>query len=212
MKRSGIIAKKLGMSSFFTEQGRSLPVTLLQIDNCQVVGHRTLDKDGYSAVILGAKNAKANKVSKAMRTVFANSKIEPKSHLKEFRISADAYIDVGFEMKAEHFTAGQFVDVSGISIGKGFAGSMKRHNFRGLEATHGVSITHRSHGSTGGRQDPGRVFKNKKMAGHMGAANVTKQNLEIVRVMSEENIIIIKGSVPGYKGAVVYITDAIKKS
>jgi large subunit ribosomal protein L3 len=211
MKRSGIIAKKLGMSSLFTEQGRALPVTLLQVDNCQVVGHKTLDKDGYSAVVLGAKNAKANKVSKSMRTVFAKNKIEPKSHLKEFRITEDSFVDVGSDMKAEHFTVGQFVDIAGTSIGKGFAGGMKRHNFRGLEATHGVSVSHRSHGSTGGRQDPGRVFKNKKMAGHMGDVRVTKQNLEVVKINAEENIIVIKGSVPGYKGAVVYITDAIKR-
>jgi large subunit ribosomal protein L3 len=161
--------------------------------------------------VLGAKNAKANKVSKAMRTVFAKNKIEPKSHLREFRITEDAYIDVGSDMKAEHFEVGQYVDIAGTSIGKGFAGGMKRHNFRGLEASHGVSVSHRSHGSTGGRQDPGRVFKNKKMAGHMGDVSVTKQNLEIVQINAEENIIVIKGSVPGYKGAVVYITDAIKR-
>ncbi len=212
MKRSGIIAKKLGMSSLFTEQGRVLPVTLLKVDNCQVVGHKTIDRDGYTAVVLGSENAKANKVSKSMRTVFANSKIEPKSHLREFRVTEDAFIDIGSEMKADHFAAGQFVDVAGISIGKGFAGGMKRHNFRGLEATHGVSVSHRSHGSTGGRQDPGRVFKNKKMAGHMGHVRVTKQNLEIISVKTEENIIVVKGSVPGCKGSTVYITDAIKRS
>ena len=212
MKRSGIIAEKLGMSSLFTEQGRMLPVTLLKIDNCQVVDHKTLEKDGYTAVVLGSKNRKANKVSKSMRTVFASKKIEPKTHLREFRITEDAFIDVGSDMKAEHFSVGQFVDIAGQSIGKGFAGGMKRHNFRGLEATHGVSVSHRSHGSTGGRQDPGRVFKNKKMAGHMGDVRVTKQNLEVVRVLLEENIIVIKGSVPGCKGSVVYITDAIKRS
>jgi len=212
MKRSGIIAEKLGMSSLFTEQGRALPVTLLKIDNCQVIGHRTLEKDGYSAVILGSKNAKPNKISKPMRTVFANSKVESKSHLREFRITEDAYIEIGTQMKAEHFQEGQYVDIAGISIGKGFAGGMKRHNFRGLEATHGVSVSHRSHGSTGGRQDPGRVFKNKKMAGHMGDVRVTKQNLEIVSVNTEENIIIVKGSVPGCKGSQVYISDAIKRS
>ena len=212
MARSGIIAEKLGMSSLFTEQGQSLPVTLLKINNCQVVGHKTIERDGYSAVVLGAKNAKPSRVSKSLRTIFANSKIEPKAHLKEFRISEDSYIEVGLEMKADHFTSGQFIDVSGVSIGKGFAGGMKRHNFRGLEASHGVSVSHRSHGSTGGRQDPGRVFKNKKMAGHMGHVKVTKQNLEIVKVDVENSIIIVKGSVPGCKGSVVYVTDAIKKS
>ncbi|MGV2432523.1 MAG UNVERIFIED_CONTAM: 50S ribosomal protein L3 [Rickettsiaceae bacterium] len=211
MTRTGLIAEKLGMSSLFTEQGASLPVTLLKLNNCQVVGHRTLDKDGYTALILGAANVKPTKVSKSVREVFAKKKIETKAHLKEFRITEDNYLEVGLELKAEHFKAGQFVDISGTSIGKGFAGGMKRHNFRGLEATHGVSVSHRSHGSTGGRQDPGRVFKNKKMAGHMGDCAVTKQNLQIVDVNVEENIILVKGSVPGAKGAIVYITDAIKK-
>lgn len=212
MRRSGIIAEKLGQSSLFTEDGRAEQVTLLKVDNCQVLGHRTNEKDGYSAVILGARNTKVSKVNKAQKAIFTKSKIEPKAHLKEFRVSEDSFLEVGSEVKAEHFREGQFVDVSGISLGKGFAGAMKRHNFAGLEATHGVSISHRSHGSTGGCQDPGRVFKNKKMAGQMGAKRVTKQNLEVLGVNVEDNIILIKGSVPGHKGAVVYITDAIKKS
>lgn len=212
MKRTGIIAEKLGMSSMFTEQGRLLPVTLLKVDACQVVGQRTTDVNGYSAVVLGATNVKPTRVSKSMKTVFANNKVEPKKHLKEFRVSDDALIDIGAELQVDHFVIGQHVDVSGISIGKGFAGAMKRHNFRGLEATHGVSLTHRSHGSTGGRQDPGRVFKNKKMAGHMGHEKVTKQNLEVVGVDLENAILFIKGSVPGPKGSVVYVADAVKKS
>lgn len=211
MRRTGIIAEKLGMSSLFTEDGRALPVTLLKVDNLQVIGQRTQDKDGYTALILGAKNTKATKVNKAQRTTFAKSKIEPKTYIKEFRISEDNSLDVGSELKANHFKAGQIVDVCGTSIGKGFAGAMKRHNFGGLEATHGVSISHRSHGSTGGCQDPGRVFKNKKMAGHLGHEKVTKQNLEIVEINEEDNIILIKGAVPGPKGGVVYITDAVKK-
>lgn len=212
MRRSGIIAEKLGQSSLFTEDGRVEQVTLLKVDNCQVLGQRTNDKDGYSAVILGARNTKVSKINKAQKSIFTKSKIEPKSFMKEFRVSEDNLIEVGSEVKAEHFKAGQFVDVSGTSIGKGFAGAMKRHNFAGLEATHGVSISHRSHGSTGGCQDPGRVFKNKKMAGQMGAKKVTKQNLQVLDVNLEDNIIIVKGSVPGHKGGIVYVTDAIKKS
>ena len=211
MRRTGIIAEKLGMSSLFTEDGLALPVTLLKVDNLQVVGHRTLDKDGYAALVLGARNTKPTKVNKSQRTVFAKNKIEPKTYLKEFRISEDSFIEVGADIKASHFKAGQIVDISGTSIGKGFAGAMKRHDFRGLEASHGVSISHRSHGSTGGCQDPGRVFKNKKMAGQLGHKRVTKQNLEILDILEGENIILVKGSVPGCKGAVVYISDAVKK-
>ena len=209
--RTGIIAEKLGMSSLFNESGQLLPVTLLKVDNCQVIGHRTSEKNGYSAVILGAANKKPSRESKAMKAVFAASKVEPKKHLKEFRISEDLFVEVGVELKADHFAVGQFVDVEGTSIGKGFAGGMKRHNFRGLEASHGVSVSHRSHGSTGGRQDPGRVFKNKKMAGHMGDVQVTQQNLEVVGVDIENSILMIKGAVPGHKGAIVYVADAIKK-
>lgn len=212
MRRSGIIAEKLGQSSLFTEDGRAEQVTLLKVDNCQVLGQRTNEKDGYLAVILGAKNTKIAKINKPQKAIFTKSKIEPKTHMKEFRVSEDNMLEVGSEVKAEHFREGQFVDVSGISLGKGFAGAMKRHNFSGLEATHGVSIAHRSHGTTGSCQDPGRVFKNKKMAGQMGAKRVTKQNLEVLGVNIEDNIILVKGSVPGHKGAVVYVTDAIKKS
>lgn len=211
MKRTGIIAEKLGMSSLLLEDGRALPITLLKVDNLQVIGQKTQDKDGYIALVLGAKNTKSTKLNKAQRTIFAKKKIEPKTHIKEFRITEDNLIEVGAELKANHFKPGQIVDVCGTSIGKGFAGAMKRHNFRGLEATHGVSIAHRSHGSTGGCQDPGRVFKNKKMAGHLGHEKVTKQNLEIIDINEEENIILIKGAVPGPKGGVVYVTDAVKK-
>lgn len=210
--RSGLIAEKLGMSSVFNDKGERVPVTLLKIDACQVVGHKTKDRDGYMALVIGAKNAKSSRVTKPMRTVFANAKVEPKVHLKEFRISDDAYLDVGMELTAEHFAVGQFIDVTGISLGKGFAGGMKRHNFRGLEASHGVSVSHRSIGSTGGCQDPGRVFKNKKMPGHMGHVQVTKQNLTVHAVDVENGLIVVKGSVPGHKGAQVYVTDAVKKT
>lgn len=211
MKRTGVIAKKIGMTSWYTDSGQRLPVTLLKIDQCQVVAQRTIERDGYSAVVLGSEKAKASRISKSMRTVFANNKVEPKVRLKEFRIDAESMLDIGTEIKADHFTIGQSVDVTGVSIGKGFAGGMKRHNFRGLEATHGVSISHRSHGSTGSNQDPGRVFKNKKMAGHMGVVKVTQQNLEILSFDLEYGVIIVKGSVPGSKGAFVYVADAIKK-
>jgi large subunit ribosomal protein L3 len=209
--RTGIIAEKLGMSSLFDASGRLDPVTLLKVDNCQIIGHRTVEKNGYNAVILGAVNKKPSRESKAMKAVFAASKVEPKKYLKEFRVSEDALIEVGVDLKVDHFKVGQFVDVTGQSLGKGFAGGMKRHNFRGLEASHGVSVSHRSHGSTGGRQDPGRVFKNKKMAGHMGDERVTIQNLQVVGVDIENSILLIKGGVPGHKGSIVYITDAVKK-
>jgi len=209
--RTGLIATKLGMSSLFSELGRLDPVTLLKVDNCQVVGHRTIEKNGYNALLLGADNKKPSRESKAMKAVFAASKVEPKKNLREFRVSEDALVEIGSEIKVDYFKVGQFVDVVGRSLGKGFAGGMKRHNFRGLEASHGVSVSHRSHGSTGGRQDPGRVFKNKKMAGHMGDRRVTVQNLEVIGVDVENSIILVKGGVPGYKGSVVYITDAVKK-
>lgn len=210
--RTGLIAEKLGMSSGFNEKGERVPVTLLKVEDCQVVAHRTIEKDGYRALVVGARNAKPSRVSKPMRTVFANSKIEPKVSLKEFRITEDAYMEVGASLTPELFSAGQLVDIQGISIGKGFAGAMKRHNFGGLEASHGVSVSHRSHGSTGGCQDPGRVFKNKKMAGHLGAEKVTIQNLQVFSVNAETGVIFIKGAVPGSKGSKVYITDAIKKT
>jgi len=209
--RSGILAKKVGMTRLFMEDGKQIPVTVLHLENLQVVAQRTAEKDGYTAVQLGAGAAKAKRTSKAMRGHFAASKVEPKRKLAEFRVSPENLIDVGAELSAEHFVEGQKVDVSGTSIGKGFAGAMKRHNFGGLRASHGVSISHRSHGSTGQCQDPGRVFKGKKMAGHMGAARVTTQNLEVVRTDADRGLVFIKGAVPGSKGGWVTIKDAVKK-
>lgn len=209
--RSGVIAKKLGMTRLFMDDGRQVPVTVLQLDNLQVVAQRTVERDGYSAVQLGAGLAKAKRTSKAMRGHFAVAKVEPKRKIAEFRVSPENMIEVGEEIIADHFFAGQFVDVSGTSIGKGFAGAMKRHNFGGLRASHGVSISHRSHGSTGQCQDPGKVFKGKKMAGHMGAARVTTQNLQVVRTDTDRGLIMIKGSVPGAKGGWVTVKDAVKK-
>ena len=208
--RSGIIAKKVGMTRLFLDSGKQVPVTVLQLDNLQVVAQRTSDKDGYTAVQLGAGSPKVKRVSKAMRGHFAASKVEPKRKLVEFRVTADNLIDVGAEISAEHFLEGQKVDVSGTSIGKGFAGAMKRHNFGGLRASHGVSISHRSHGSTGQCQEPGKVFKGKKMAGHMGAVRNTTQNIEVVGVDLEEGVVLLQGAVPGPKGGWVLISDAIK--
>ncbi len=210
--RSGLIAQKLGMTRIFTEDGTNVPVTVLDLQNCQVVGQRTEDKDGYTALQLGAGAAKVKNVSKARRGQFALAKVEPKRCVGEFRVSEDNLIEVGASMLADHFVDGQLVDVTGTSVGKGFAGAMKRHNFSGLRATHGVSISHRSHGSTGNSQDPGKVFKGKKMAGHMGAERVTTQNLEIVRTDNERGLIMVRGSVPGSKGGWVFIRDAVKKS
>ena len=209
--RTGLIAQKVGMSRVFADDGRHIPVTVLKVDNCQVVAQRTEEKDGYTAVQLGIGNAKVKRVSKAMRGHFAAAKVEPKRRLAEFRVAPDALVDVGAQISAEHFVAGQFVDVTGNSIGKGFAGAMKRHGFGGLRASHGVSISHRSHGSTGQCQDPGRVFKGKKMAGHMGAVTVTSQNMEVVSTDSERGLILIKGSVPGSKGGYVRIFDSVKR-
>jgi large subunit ribosomal protein L3 len=209
--RSGVIAKKVGMTRLFMEDGKQIPVTVLQIDNLQVVAQRTNDKDGYTAVQLGAGASKVKRVSKALRGHFSAAKVEPKRKVAEFRVTEDNLIEVGAEISAEHFLAGQKVDVSGTSIGKGFAGAMKRHNFGGLRASHGVSISHRSHGSTGQCQEPGRVFKGKKMAGHMGAAKVTTQNLEVVKTDVARGLIMIKGAVPGSKGGWVTIKDAVKK-
>lgn len=209
--RSGILAKKVGMTRLFMEDGKQIPVTVLQMDGLQVVGNRTAEKDGYTAVTLGAGTAKVKRVSKAMRGHFAAQKVEPKRKLVEFRVSEENLINVGEELIADHYFEGQYVDVTGTSIGKGFAGSMKRHNFGGLRASHGVSISHRSHGSTGQCQDPGKVFKGKKMAGHMGAARVTTQNLQVVRTDSERGLIMIKGAVPGSKGGWVTVKDAVKK-
>ncbi|MEP2533618.1 50S ribosomal protein L3 [Shimia sp.] len=209
--RSGIIAKKVGMTRLFMEDGKQIPVTVLHLDGLQVVAQRTSDKDGYTAVQLGAGSAKAKRTSQAMRGHFAAAKVEPKRKVAEFRVSEDALIEVGAEISAEHFLEGQKVDVSGTSIGKGFAGAMKRWNFSGLRATHGVSISHRSHGSTGQCQDPGKVFKGKKMAGHMGAARVTTQNLEVVKTDADRGLVFIKGAVPGSKGGWVTVKDAVKK-
>jgi len=209
--RSGVIAQKLGMTRIYTEDGRNVPVTVLKLDNCQVVAHRTEEKDGYTAVQLGVGTAKVKRVTKAERGFFAAVQVEPKRKLAEFRVSPDNLIEVGSELTADHFVAGQYVDACGTSIGKGFAGVMKRHNFGGLRATHGVSISHRSHGSTGQRQDPGRVFKNKKMAGHMGAERVTTQNLQVVSTDVERGLIMVKGSIPGSKGGWIYLSDAVKR-
>ncbi|MCT4555902.1 MAG: 50S ribosomal protein L3 [Pelagimonas sp.] len=209
--RSGIIAKKVGMTRLFMEDGKQIPVTVLQLENLQVVAQRTNDKHGYTAVQLGAGSAKAKNTSKAMRGVFAAASVEPKRKLAEFRVDEDKLIEVGAEITAEHYNEGQYVDVAGTSIGKGFAGGMKRHNFGGLRATHGVSISHRSHGSTGQCQNPGRVFKGKKMAGHMGAVRVTTQNLQVVKTDAERGLIMIKGAVPGAKGGWVTVKDAVKK-
>ncbi|MEL6610160.1 MAG: 50S ribosomal protein L3 [Pseudomonadota bacterium] len=211
MLRSGVIAKKVGMTRIFQEDGKQIPVTVLQLDNLQVVAQRTAEKDGYTAIQLGAGQAKAKRTSQAMRGHFAAAKVEPKRKVAEFRVDADNLIEVGEEIIADHYFEGQFVDVTGTSIGKGFAGAMKRHNFGGLRASHGVSISHRSHGSTGQCQDPGRVFKGKKMAGHMGAAKVTTQNLQVVKTDSDRGLIMVKGAVPGSKGGWVTVKDAVKK-
>jgi large subunit ribosomal protein L3 len=209
--RSGVIAKKLGMTRLFLEDGRQVPVTVLQMENVQVVAQRTPERDGYSAVQLGAGARKPKNTTQAMRGHFAAAKVEPKRKLAEFRVSPENLIEVGEEITADHYFAGQYVDIAGTSIGKGFAGGMKRHNFGGLRASHGVSISHRSHGSVGQCQDPGKIFKGKKMAGHMGAVRVTTQNLQVVRTDSERGLIMVKGAVPGSKGGWVTIKDAVKK-
>ena len=209
--RTGVIAKKIGMSRIFNEDGTQVPVTVLVLDNLKVVARRTIEKDGYTAVQLGSGLAKAKNMSKPMRSYFAISKVEAKRVLKEFRVTSENLIEVGAQITANHYVEGQLVDVSGISIGKGFAGAMKRHNFGGLRASHGVSISHRSHGSTGQCQDPGRVFKGKKMAGHMGSRKVTTQNLEVVSTDEETGVILVRGSVPGAKGGWVTISDSVKK-
>lgn len=208
--RTGLIAEKLGMTRILTEKGEHVPVTLLKVDHCQVVDVKTKEKNGYTAVQIGAGQPKLKNVSKPMRGHFARSKVEPKRHLVEFRVAPDAVLSVGDQIGVDHFVAGQHVDVAGTSIGKGFAGAMKRHNFGGLRASHGVSISHRSHGSTGNRQDPGRVFKGKKMAGHLGCERVTVQNLLVFAVYPDKNIIAVKGAIPGNPGGVVYIKDAVK--
>ena len=209
--RSGVIAKKLGMTRLFLEDGKQVPVTVLQLENLQVVAQRTTERDGYTAVQLGAGAAKAKRTTAAMRGHFAKANVAPKRKIAEFRVSAENLIEVGEEIIADHYFAGQFVDVAGTSIGKGFAGAMKRHNFGGLRASHGVSISHRSHGSTGQCQDPGKVFKGKKMAGHLGAVRVTTQNIQVVKTDAERGLILVKGSVPGAKGGWVTVKDAVKK-
>jgi large subunit ribosomal protein L3 len=209
--RTGLIAKKLGMTRVFTDGGDHVPVSVLQVDNCQVVAVRTAEKDGYTAVQLGVGKAKVKNVTQPMRGHYAKAKVEPKAKLVEFRVSADALIEIGAELSAEHFIVGQFVDVTGTSIGRGFSGVMRRHNFHGLRATHGVSVSHRSHGSTGQRQDPGKVFKNKKMAGHYGDKRITTQNLKVVSSDGERGFIMVEGSVPGATGGYVLIRDAAKR-
>lgn len=210
--RTGLIAKKLGMSRIFEADGTHIPVTVLSVNDLKVIAVKTAQKDGYTAVQLGTGAVKAKNVSKPLKGHFAKAKVEPKKKLAEFRVSEDCLLDVGNELSAEHFVAGQYVDVCATSIGKGFAGVMKRHNFAGLEASHGVSISHRSHGSTGQRQDPGKVFKGKKMAGHMGAERVTVQNLKVVAVDALKGLIMVKGAVPGAENAWVRVTDAVKKT
>ncbi|NYZ13987.1 50S ribosomal protein L3 [Azospirillum sp. RWY-5-1] len=209
--RSGLIAQKVGMTRIFDDAGQHVPVTVLKVDNCQVVAVRTEEADGYTAVQLGAGVVKVKNVTQPMRGHFAKAKVEPKRKVVEFRVSPDALIEVGSEISAAHFVPGQYVDVTGTSIGKGFAGAMKRWNFGGLRATHGVSVSHRSHGSTGNRQDPGKVFKNKKMAGHLGAERVTVLNLKVVSVDEERGLILLKGAVPGHDGGWLRVRDAAKK-
>ncbi len=208
--RTGVIAKKMGMTRLFQDDGRHVPVTVLALENNQVVAHKTADRDGYVAVQLGAGTAKAKNVAKPQRGHFGKAEVEPKARLAEFRVSHDALVDVGAEIAADHFVAGQLVDVSGHTQGKGFQGGMKRWNFGGLRATHGVSVSHRSLGSTGQRQDPGKVFKGKKMAGHMGDKERTQQNLEIVSTDVARGLLFVKGSVPGHKGTWLTVKDSVK--
>lgn len=210
--RSGVIAQKLGMTRVFTDAGEHVPVTVLKLDNCQVVAHRTGEKNGYVALQLGSGQRKPKNVAKADRGHFAVAKVEPKRRIAEFRVDDDALIPVGAEITADHFVVGQFVDVTGTSIGKGFAGGMKRWNFGGLRASHGVSISHRSIGSTGGRQDPGKTFKNKKMPGHLGVERVTTLNLRVVQTDPERGLILVEGAVPGAKGGWIMVRDAVKKA
>ena len=209
--RTGLIARKEGMTRIFDTDGQAVPVTVLKIDNCQVVAQRTADQDGYVAIQMGAGTRKIKRTTKAMRGHFAKSKVEPKQKVAEFVVSAENMVEVGAELGANHFVEGQLVDVVGTSIGKGFAGAMKRHNFGGMRASHGVSISHRAHGSTGQCQDPGKVFKGKKMAGHMGNTRITTQNLKVVGLDLEEGLILVKGAVPGSKNGWVLVSDAVKK-
>ena len=210
--RTGLIAKKLGMTRFFDAEGQHVPVTVLSLDGCQVVAQRTVAKDGYTALQLGAGSAKAKNTSNAERVRFAKAEVAPKAHLAEFRVSEANLIDIGAELTADHFLEGQRVDIQGITIGKGFAGAMKRWNFGGMRATHGVSVSHRAHGSTGNRQDPGRTFPGKKMAGHYGTETVTTLNLQVARIDAERGLVFIRGAVPGAEGSYVKIRDAVKKA
>jgi large subunit ribosomal protein L3 len=210
--RTGILAQKLGMTRLFDDDGGHVPVSVLRVDDCEVVAARSPERDGYAAVQLGVGRAKAKNVSKPMRGHFAKAKVTPKVRLAEFRVSEDALLEPGAALSVGHFVVGQYVDVCGTSIGKGFAGAMKRWGFRGLRASHGVSVSHRSHGSTGNRQDPGRVFKGKKMAGHMGDRRVTVQNLEVVGIDQERGLLLVKGAVPGARGGYVRVTDAVKRA
>ncbi len=210
--RTGLIARKIGMTRVYGGEGEHIPVTVMALEGCQVVGQRTVEKNGYTAIQLGAGVAKTKRLSKADRGQFAKANVEPKQKLAEFTVSDDNLVDIGAELSAAHFLVGQMVDVTGTTVGKGFAGAMKRHNFGGLRATHGVSVSHRSHGSTGQRQDPGRVFKGKRMAGHMGDVQCTTQNIEVVRIDAERGLILLKGAVPGSKGGWVTIRDAVRKS
>ncbi|MBI1362352.1 MAG: 50S ribosomal protein L3 [Proteobacteria bacterium] len=210
--RTGLIAEKMGMTRIFTAEGQSVPVTVLQALDIQVTQKKTTETDGYTAIQVGMGNQKPSRVSKPLTGHFAKAKVEPKQHVVEFRVSEENLLEAGTELKTDHFAEGAIVDVTGVTIGKGFAGVMKRHNFGGLRASHGVSVTHRSHGSTGQRQDPGKVFKGKKMAGHMGVRRRTQQNLQVVRVDADRGLILVKGSVPGAKGSVVMVRDAVKKS
>ena len=208
--RTGLLARKIGMSRLFMEDGQHVPVTVLLLDDCQVTGRRTEETHGYNAVQVGAGTVKVKNLSKAVRGQFAKAKVEPKRKLVEFRVDADALLDVGAELSVDHFVSGQRVDVSGVSIGKGFAGVIKRHHFSGLRATHGVSVSHRSHGSTGQCQYPGKVFKGKKMAGHMGAKRATSQNLVVVKTDDAEGLLMVRGAVPGAKNGWVLVKDAAK--
>jgi large subunit ribosomal protein L3 len=209
--RTGLITRKLGMTRLFNEDGSTVPVTVLHVDHVRVVAQRLAERDGYTALQLGIGRAKPKNVTKPQKGHFAKAGVEAPRRLMEFRVAADALLDPGTTLSAAHFVKGQMVDVTGVTVGKGFAGAMKRWNFSGLEATHGVSISHRSHGSTGNRQDPGKTFKNKKMAGHLGAERVTTQNLQVALVDAEKGLLLIKGAVPGAKGGYVMVRDAVKR-
>jgi large subunit ribosomal protein L3 len=210
--RTGVLAKKVGMTRFFDEAGQHVPVTVLSLEGCTVTAQRTQEKDGYVALQLGAGYKKPKNTSNAMRGHFAKALVEPKRVLSEFRVTEENLIDVGAEFTADHFMAGQKVDIQGVSVGKGFAGAMKRWNFGGMRATHGVSVSHRAHGSTGQRQDPGRTFPGKKMAGHLGQETVTTLNITVWKVDAERGLILVKGAVPGAEGSFVKVRDAVKKA